>query len=330
MIALHSAPPNTTLGVLPIKSALVAECGGQRGIFTAGVLDAWLENEFDPFDLFIGTSSGSQNITSFLSRQKVYANGVILGLSCNKRFFQLSRGLKRGNVVDLDWYFESTTAGSFALDLTAARKSLGQRELLIAATNSRNRQSYYLKPSGDNNYWRQLLKASSALPFLYRDGVKLNSFSSGNSINATESRDKFPQEDFYLDGGLSAPLPVRQAYERGARKIVVIRTVNADVNTQSTWILKLMSWINNSGYCPKSIDYLNQYMKAYQQELSFIDNPPNDVDIIQIFAEGHLHSSLLNSTREDLQHDYNAGINAGTDFLQSHSLLESIYITSDQ
>ena len=32
------------------KMALIAEGGGQRGIFTAGVLDAWLENDFDPFN----------------------------------------------------------------------------------------------------------------------------------------------------------------------------------------------------------------------------------------------------------------------------------------
>lgn len=45
--------------------ALIAEGGGQRGIFTAGVLDAWLDGGFDPFDLFIGTSAGSQNLSSF-------------------------------------------------------------------------------------------------------------------------------------------------------------------------------------------------------------------------------------------------------------------------
>jgi predicted patatin/cPLA2 family phospholipase len=113
-----------TSGVSPAKIALVAEGGGQRGIFTAGVLDAWLENDFDPFDMFIGTSSGSQNITSFLSRQKGHASRVILGLSCNKRFCQLSRGVRGGNVVDLDWYFENTIEGSFALDFKAARTQL--------------------------------------------------------------------------------------------------------------------------------------------------------------------------------------------------------------
>jgi len=292
------------LNVLPVKIALVAEGGGQRGIFTAGVLDAWLENEFDPFDLFIGTSSGSQNITSFLSRQKGYACRTIRGLSCNKRFYQISRGVMGGNVVDLDWYFEETIQGRFALDFEAATKFLGQRELLITTTNSRNRQSYFLSPNGDNNYWRQLLKASSALPFLYRHGVKLVS-------------DEFPQADFYVDGGLSAPLPVQQAYARGARKIVVIRTVNADFHLQSNWGHKLLSRLYDTGNCPKIIDYLTQYQLAYQQEIKFIADPPPDLEVIQIFAADNLHSSLLNSSDEDLQHDYDAGVEAGTVFLET-------------
>ncbi len=41
------------------KIALVTEGGGQRGIFTAGVLDAFLRADFNPFDLLIGTSAGS-------------------------------------------------------------------------------------------------------------------------------------------------------------------------------------------------------------------------------------------------------------------------------
>lgn len=305
-----------------MRIALVAEGGGQRGIFTAGVLDAWLEHDFDPFDLFIGTSSGSQNITSFLSREKGYARRVILDLSCNKRFCQLSRGLISGNLMDLDWYFESTISGNFALNFSAARKSLGQRELLITATNSRSKEGYYLTPSEDNNHWRQLLKASSAFPFLYREGVQLNGFSSSNSINKTASKHEFPQADYYVDGGISAPLPVREAYKRGAYKIVVIRTVNADVNTQFSWLVKMMASINDSVFCPQVINYLHQYMTAYQQELDFIATPPNDVEIIQIFAVDHLHSSLLYSTQEDLQHDYNAGINAGSAFWKSSQHLQ--------
>ncbi|MFT6343896.1 MAG: putative patatin/cPLA2 family phospholipase [Paraglaciecola sp.] len=316
MHLLSSKPPINHDKASRIKIALIAEGGGQRGIFTAGVLDAWLENDFDPFDLFIGTSAGSQNITSFLSGQKGYAERLISELSRRKRFYQLGRGLLGGNIVDLDWYFDKTIKGVFALDFIAATKSLGQRELLITATNSRNRHGYFLSPNGDSNNWRQLLKASSALPFLYKQGVKLAPRLSVSTVNQTEASDDYPQADFYLDGGLAAPLPVREAYRRGARKIVVIRTVNADTHTQSAWVRNLKSWVYESGYCPKIVGYLVQHEHAYQQELTFIDNPPEDVEIIQIFAKDNLQSKQLSSTYMDLQHDYRAGIAAGNTFLQ--------------
>lgn len=300
-----------------IKMALIAEGGGQRGIFTAGVLDAWLEHDFDPFDLFIGTSAGSQNLTSFLSRQQGYAKKLISGLSRRKRFYQLGRGLRGENIVDLDWYFDKTLKGNFALDLTTARKSLGQRELLITATNSRDRQGYFLSPNGDNDHWRQLLKASSALPFLYKRGVKIAPSSTISPMSQSATKRDQTQADFYLDGGLAAPLPVREAYRRGARKIVVIRTVNEDFHSQFAWAHKLKSWIVTSKYCPKTIDYLVQHEQAYQQALDFIAKPPPDLEIIQIFAKNNLQCKLLNSTNTDLQHDYHAGFTAGNDFLQS-------------
>lgn len=300
-----------------VKIALIAEGGGQRGIFTAGVLDAWLDGDFDPFDLFIGTSAGSQNLTSFLARQKGYAKRLIGGLSSTKRFYQLGRGLTGGNAVDLDWYFDKTIQGSLALDFTTAIKSLGQRELLITATNARDRQAYFLCPNGNIKHWRQLLKASSALPFLYKQGVKLAPSIIQGRANQRQTSVDFSQADVYLDGGLAAPLPVREAYRRGARKIVIIRTVKGDLPAQSSWLTRVTSWMYDSEYCPKVIDYLVQHEQAYQKELAFINNHPDDVEIVQILAVDNLKSKLLGSTEMDLEHDYGAGIAAGNAFLQT-------------
>ncbi|MBI1673756.1 patatin family protein [Shewanella sp. SM73] len=315
--------------------ALIAEGGGQRGIFTAGVLDAWLDGGFDPFDLFIGTSAGSQNLSSFLARQKGYAKRLIRGLSRHKRFYRLGRGLVGGNVVDLDWYFEQTRQGMFKLDLNAAAASLGHRQLLITTTNASDRKGYFLSPSSKSQ-WRELLKASSALPFLYKQGVKLTPWLSDRACNSDKASNNGAanhnasdnsasdhgtalsegiDSDFYLDGGLAAPLPVREAYRRGARKIVVIRTVSEDFQAQSAWVHKLKSWICVSGFCPKTIDYLVQHEQAYQDELDFIANPPEDVEIVQIFAAENLQSKLLGSTDADLRHDYHAGLSAGKQFL---------------
>jgi predicted patatin/cPLA2 family phospholipase len=308
------------------KLALIAEGGGQRGIFTAGVLDAWLDVGYDPFDMFIGTSAGSQNLTSFLSRQKGYAKRLIRGLSRHKRFFQLGRGLVGKNIVDLDWYFDKTTEANRTIDFKTAKQTLGNRQLLITATNSRDRKPYFLSPTGGSHQWRELLKASSALPFLYKQGVKLTpwlNIEAANQADASNNQSEVqPQADFYLDGGLAAPLPVREAYNRGARKIVVIRTANAHFQTQSAWVHKLSTLVCGSGYCPKTIDYLVQHEEAYQQELAFIANPPADLEIVQIFADKKLQSKLLGSTDTDLRHDHRVGVEVGKAFLEQENALD--------
>jgi len=314
----NSTTPHSGNNSVQPKVALIAEGGGQRGIFTAGVLDAWLEQEYDPFDLFIGTSAGSQNLTSYLARQKGYAKRLIRGLSRHKRFFQLGRGLMGKHIVDLDWYFDKTTEVNRALDFKTAKASLGDRELLITATNARDRKPYFLSPTGEGQQWRELLKASSALPFLYKQGVKLTPWLNAQAANETTQINK-AQEDFFLDGGLAAPLPVREAYNRGARKIVVIRTVDADFQAQSAWVQKLRSLATAAGYCPKTLDYLIQHEQAYLDELNFMANPPSDVEIIQIFADETLHSKLLGSTNDDLRKDHKLGVKAGREYLKSQN-----------
>ena len=322
MSSLNTATANSVNQTAQPKVALIAEGGGQRGIFTAGVLDAWLEQSYDPFDLFIGTSAGSQNLTSYLARQKGYAKRLIRGLSRNKRFFQLGRGLMGKHIVDLDWYFDKTTEVKRAIDFKTAKTSLGERELLITATNARDRKPYYLSPTGEDNQWRDLLKASSALPFLYKQGVKLTPWLDAKAANEAHSVEEKTQADFYLDGGLAAPLPVREAYNRGARKIVVIRTVDANFQAQSAWVQKLRTFAIASGYCPKTLDYLIQHEKAYLDELEFIANPPDDVEIIQIFANEKLHSKLLGSSNNDLRFDHKLGLAAGRSYLAQQSQFE--------
>ena len=318
MKSQNSTTPHSGNNSVQPKVALIAEGGGQRGIFTAGVLDAWLEQEYDPFDLFIGTSAGSQNLTSYLARQKGYAKRLIRGLSRHKRFFQLGRGLMGKHIVDLDWYIDKTTEVNRALDFKTAKASLGDRELLITATNARDRKPYFLSPTGEGQQWRELLKASSALPFLYKQGVKLTPWLNALAANELGKTEIQSESDFYLDGGLAAPLPVREAYSRGARKIVVIRTVDEAFQAQSAWVSKLKSFVEVSGYCPKTIDYLLQHEQAYEDELAFIANPPKDVEIIQIFANQKLYSKLLGSSNDDLRFDYKLGLAAGNNYLKNH------------
>ena len=228
----------------------------------------------------------------------------------------MGRGLMGKHIVDLDWYFDKTQEANGLLDLDTAKSNVADREILFTATNSRDRKAYFLNPMKSQNNWVELIKASSALPLLYKQGVPLHT-----EIEAKQAANT----DFYLDGGLAAPLPVTEAYNRGATKIVVIRTVDEGFQAQSPWLQKLSAVMCATGTCPKTIDYLLQHEHAYQKELAFIENPPEGVEVIQIFAPNKLQSKLLGSTDAQLRHDYNLGKKAGIAFLEAENAIEAQY-----
>lgn len=289
--------------VIPL-TALVTEGGGQRGIFTAGVLDTWLEHQFNPFELLIGTSAGAQNLSSYLAGQSGFGRKSITELSKDKHFFKLSRSIFGGHVVDLDWYFSQIKQADHKLNIDAALTRLQGRKLLFSATRLRDYKAQYFTPNKDN--WLTLLKASSALPFLYRQGVDIDG-------------------EFHVDGGLSAPIPVQQAYHFGAKVIVVIRTVPHAHHKHSDLMYKVKHWISHSHHCPKPIDFMLHNEDAYDSALAFIDRPPKDIKIIEIHPKHALASRILGSHDDELEQDYDAGKQAAIDFLiQYHNLFKSL------
>ena len=279
--------------------ALVAEGGGQRGVFTAGILDSWLQAGFNPFEILIGTSAGAQNLSSYMTCQPGFGYHAITELSSQPQFFKWQRSLIGKHAVDLDWYFDQVHGQASGLDIERGYTRLQQRQLYFSATRSDNRRAEFFSP--DKNNWMDMLKASSALPVLYKGGVKIGEY-------------------HYVDGGLSAPLPVEEAYNRGARKITVLRTVTEETSLTSPWAHKIKSMICNSHYCPKVIDLITHHEDSYQRNLAFINNPPADVEIEQIFPQQALSSSLVGSSKHALQQDYQRGIESGKRFLLQQTL----------
>lgn len=293
--------PHDSAKCLPTEAmnntALVAEGGGQRGIFTAGVLDSWLHAGFNPFDLLIGTSAGAQNLSSYMTCQKGFGHHSITSISKDPKFFKLSRTFIGKHAVDLDWYFKQVDQAEHKLNIGCGEERLHSRKLLFSATKLSDRSSTFFEPTKDN--WLTVLKASSALPILYKKGVKID-------------------DNYYVDGGLSAPIPVEEAYQRGAKRIVVIRTIPKDADVQSPWAHKLKSVLCNDNRCPKVLDFITHHENAYQKTLEFIEQPPKGVEIVQIYPEQALASGLVGSSDESLNNDYDLGFRAGLAFLEQH------------
>jgi len=282
------------------ETALVVEGGGQRGIFTAGVLDSWLAQDFTPFSLLIGTFAGAQNLSTYMSRQPGHAKRSIMQLSNHPQFFNMKRPLSGRNTVDLDWYFNQVSAPEYQLNISCAQTQLKNRQLLFTATSVNGFCPHFLEPTTEN--WMTMLKASSALPYLYKKGVTI-----GN--------------DHYVDGGVALPLPIQEAYYRGAKNIIVLRTVPSHHHSRSPWAHKLKSWVCRTQKCPKVLDIITGHENAYDEAVDFIHSPPEDANIIEIAPPKKLASRLVGSSDEALLADYEMGYQIGSQFLASQEAL---------
>ena len=276
-------------------TAIVAEGGGQRGIFTAGVLDTFQASNFNPFDIGIGASAGAQNLFTYFIGLPGYAKQAIGEFTAAPSFFVPYRWLGRCGMLDLDSYF-STIQNDVGNSLPYKRINSKQdsRQLIFVATNKSNLSATYLVPEHTNAI--RCMKASSAIPFLYKDGVTTD-------------------DDLLVDGGVADPIPVQKAYAQGARKIVVIRTNPRDL-TQSCWRNRIDALRLGKALPRTMTEMLERHESAYEASVNFMRNPPSDLNIIEIAPKTTLQSSIFGSSTEALMTDYSMGCKAGASALK--------------
>lgn len=273
--------------------ALVAEGGGQRGAFTAGVLDSWLISNFNPFEILVGTSAGAQNIASYLSKQTGYAYSLISHLTRNADFFNIWRLFTRKNMMDLDWYFEQASNASYEFDVNSANLNTENRKVRFSASHSSNFETKLINPL--EHGWLESMKLSSSIPYLYHS----------------------PQ---LVDGGVTAPVPVNEAYQLGARKIITIRTTVNTENLVPKPIKQLKPLICSKGKCPNFIKLFEEHESAYLKAEEFINSPPENTHVIQIKPQRPLKTTVLGSTEKNIISDYKHGLEQGMEFLKNINL----------
>jgi predicted patatin/cPLA2 family phospholipase len=210
------------------RTALVTQGGGQCGIFTSGVLDAFLLSNFDPFDVFYGTSAGALNISAFLCRQSGIGKSFTVDLTTDDRFFHLFSYIRRKKKMDLDWAINQLCHFPYKLDLDLGRKILTGRRAFAAVTEVDYIRDRYIPLLAPN--WVDIMRATCAIPGLYSEEVVIDG-------------------ERYVDGGVTAAIPVQEAWRQGSRNIIAIRTeflddtdtLNEEPAIQSHWIKEPIS-----------------------------------------------------------------------------------------
>lgn len=277
-----------------MKTALIVEGGGMRGIFAAGVLDAFMEEKYDPFDMYFGVSAGACNLASHLAGQHKRNYRIYTELMVRREFINMKKFLFGGHWMDLDWLWDILESVN-PLDTTAAVSNVTKkkRQFLVTVTSADSGLPLYLSPDAEN--LNDYLKASSALPVLYRNMIEVE----GRHV---------------VDGGVGDPIPVIEAYKRGARKIMVIRTRQASYRKHNDMETRLSPlFLKKYPALQEAIRYRPvQYNRAVQ----FLEHPPKDVEVIHV-APDSMDTGRLTRSMKALNADYERGLARGRDISMS-------------
>jgi predicted patatin/cPLA2 family phospholipase len=262
-----------------------------RGVYSAGVLDAFLAAGFDPFDLYIGTSAGACNLSSHVAGQHRRNYRLYSGPMRTKKFMSLGRFLLGGHFMDLDWLWDYCDRED-PLDVAACGRNTGDKEFFAVCTSVETGRPVYLRPKEEN--WNAALKASSAMPVLFKTPLYIDA-------------------QRLVDGGVADAVPVEEAHRRGATRIVVIRSQTADYVKKGGMEARITGLLSRKH--PRLREAMRNKAGIYMCSVGFIRNPPDGVEVMQIAPGRALRSGRTTRRLESLQEDYELGKSQGKDFL---------------
>ncbi len=180
---------------------LVLEGGALRGIFTAGVLDYFMEQGLK-FPYVVGVSAGACNLLGYAANQIGYTKNCMIQRDAKNQYFGVNQLIHAKTIINLDRIFYEYPYNQLPYNFQSFFSSGIQTEFVV--TNCASGKAEYLHESSDEHRLGTLGKASASVP-LFTKMVELD-------------------DKKYLDGGLTDSIPIERAITKGFSKNVVILT----------------------------------------------------------------------------------------------------------
>lgn len=185
------------------NTGLVLEGGGMRGVFTSGVLDAFMKHGVY-FRYVVAVSAGACNGMSYISRQPRRARLSNIDFLTQYGYIGWRHLLRQGCIFDQELLYDKFPNEYIPFDFDSFFQRSATFEMVT--TNCLTGQAEYLTESNDRQRSLDIVRASSSLPYVSKivrvDGIPM------------------------LDGGIVDSIPVMRAIETGHPQNVVVLTRN--------------------------------------------------------------------------------------------------------
>lgn len=203
-----------------MKKGLVLEGGAMRGLFTAGVLDALLEEGIE-FDGAVGVSAGAAFGCNFKSRQKGRVLRYNTRYCRDKRYCSFYSLLTTGDLYGAKFCYETLPNTLDPFDWERYEKN--PMPFYAVLTEVASGEPTYFLCEGEKKRQMDIFRASASMPMVSRK-VKI----SGKE---------------YLDGGISDSIPLSFLEKEGYEKNLVILTQPRSYQKEKASALSLIALV---------------------------------------------------------------------------------------
>jgi predicted patatin/cPLA2 family phospholipase len=273
------------------NTGLVLEGGGMRGVFTSGVLDAFMKHDLY-FPYVVAVSAGACNGLSYMSRQPRRACYSNIDMLRKYDYISLKRLLTQGSIFDPNILYERFPNEIVPFDYETYRENPAVYE--IVTTNCLTGRAEYLTEKTDPKRLTAIVKASSSLPYV---------------AQITEV-DCVPM----LDGGIVDSIPVVRAIDKGYSPNVVILTRNRGFRSSEPDIKVPKLFY---GEYPRLRVALSRRVEEYNKQLELIERMEDWGEVICIRPERPMEVDRLCRDVEKLEALYEEGFMLGEQFISS-------------
>lgn len=229
------------------NTSLILEGGTFRTLFTAGVLDTFIDEKIE-LSYIVAISAGAINACSYVAGQKERTLRILSTYRHDKRYMGISNFFRERSYFGLDFAYNVLPNELDLFDWEKYRSFNGQLE--FGVTNALTGQVEYLNAL-EMDTRCNMLQATCALPVLFPE-INVNGIP-------------------YYDGGLSDPIPVKQAEKQGYDKHIFVLTrpegYRKEMDGKSKWVMKLFA-----RKYPKLALAMAHRVEAYNQTLAYVES----------------------------------------------------------
>ena len=156
-----------------VKTGLVLEGGGMRGMYTDGILDVFLDQGLS-FDGVIGVSAGAIHGSSFVSGQRGRNIRYYKKYIRDNRFISMRNLVRTGDIAEVQFCYHDLPEKLDLYDYDAFNRS--KTEFYAVCSNVETGKPEYIRIT-DMKKQIDVIRASASLPYVSRlvktEGMKL-------------------------------------------------------------------------------------------------------------------------------------------------------------